>query len=404
MKTPDYDLVVIGGGIHGAGVLQAAAARGLRTLLIESREPASGTSSKSSKLIHGGLRYLESGDFGLVRESLTERAILLHTAPHLVRLVPFHIPVYRTTSRAPWMIRAGLTLYALLGNLRPAARFESLPRHAWSELDGLATDGLRAVFRYYDGQTDDAALTRAVIASALELGAQLAMPAQLVGATREGHGYRLRYEQSGATQEVTTYTLVNAGGPWVEDVRGLVTPAPHGRGVELVGGTHIEVPGTLERGIYYTEAPRDRRAVFHMPWKGRTLIGTTERVFAGDPRRIEPSADEVDYLRETFAQHFPGRSTEVLAAWAGLRVLPQAEGAAFARSRETILMPDDRDLPRLLGIYGGKLTGYRATAARVLERLAATLPVTERLADTRTLRLPPDPGPDFFRERAAEAP
>ncbi|MCA8979013.1 MAG: glycerol-3-phosphate dehydrogenase/oxidase [Planctomycetes bacterium] len=401
MTTADYDLVVVGGGIHGAGVLQAAAARGLRCLLIESREPASGTSSKSSKLIHGGLRYLESGDFGLVRESLTERAILLHTAPHLVRLVPFFIPVYRATSRAPWMIRAGLTLYALLGNLRPAARFESLPRERWGELDGLTTDGLRAVFRYYDGQTDDAALTRAVIASALELGAQLAMPADFNGATRESHGYRVRFGHTSGEREATTSTLVNAGGPWVEDVRRRVTPEPPGRDVDLVGGTHIELPGTLERGIYYTEAPRDRRAVFHMPWKGHTLVGTTERVYDADPRKLEPTAAEVDYLRETFAHHFPVRSTEVLASWSGLRVLPHAEGAAFARSRETILMPDNRCVPRLLGIYGGKLTGYRATAEKVLHRLTGVLPVAERRADTRTLRLPPDPGADALRARAA---
>lgn len=388
MKTPDYDLIVVGGGIHGAGVMQAAAARGLRVLLLESRAIASGTSSKSSKLIHGGLRYLESGELRLVHESLTERAILLHTAPHLVRLVPFHLPVYRSTTRAPWMIRAGLTLYALLGNLRPAARFESLPRDQWDGLDGLVTNGLRAVFRYNDGQTDDAALTRAVVASALELGATLAMPARLLGAARESHGYRLRYEQDGEERETTCYTLVNAAGPWVEDVRALIQPQPLGRNVDLVGGTHIEVSGTLERGIYYTEAPRDQRAVFHMPWKGHTLVGTTERVYDADPRGIEPTADEIEYLRETFAHYFPSRSTDVLASWAGLRVLPQAEGAAFARSRETILMPDDADVPRMLGIYGGKLTGYRATAEKVLVRLTGALPVGERLADTRTLRLP----------------
>jgi glycerol-3-phosphate dehydrogenase len=398
LKTPDYDLVVIGGGIHGAGVMQAAAARGMRVLLLESRALASGTSSKSSKLIHGGLRYLESGDLRLVHESLTERAILLRTAPHLVKLVPFHIPVYRSTTRAPWMIRAGLSLYAVLGNLRPAARFESLPRDQWDALDGLATDGLRAVFRYNDGQTDDAALTRAVVASAVELGATLAMPARLVAAKREPHGYRLRYAEGDEELETTCSALVNAAGPWVEDVRALITPEPRGRKVDLVGGTHIELSGTLERGIYYTEAPRDQRAVFHMPWKGHTMVGTTERVFGADPRTIEPTAEEVEYLLETFAHHFPSRSTEVLASWAGLRVLPHAEGAAFARSRETILMPDDPHVPRMLGIYGGKLTGYRATAEKVLARLNGALPVRERRADTRTLRLPlaRDCGEDRF--------
>lgn len=391
MKLPDYDLIVIGGGIHGAGVMQAAAARGLRVMLLESRALASGTSSKSSKLIHGGLRYLESGDLRLVHESLNERAILLRTAPHLVRLVPFQIPVYRDTTRPPWMIRAGLSLYAMLGNLRAAARFQSVPRVEWDRLDGLATDGLRAVFRYFDGQTDDAALTRAVVASAIEMGARLELSATLTGATREPLGYELCYEQDGEVHSTRCYTLVNAAGPWVEEVRSLVQPEPVGRAVDLVGGTHIELPGTLEHGIYYTEAPSDQRAVFHMPWKGHTLVGTTERVFGSDPRDVEPTDAEVEYLRETFARHFPTRSTEVLRSWAGLRVLPHSDGSAFGRSRETILMPDNPAIPRMIGIYGGKLTGYRATAEKVLGRLAGALPVTERLADTRTLRLP-DPG------------
>ena len=160
MSTPieEFDLVVIGGGIQGAGVLQAAAAAGWRAALVEERALASGTSSRSSKLIHGGLRYLESRQFALVRESLAERRTLLAIAPGLVQLVPFHIPVYQRTQRRPWQIRAGLSLYALLGDLEPSVRFEKLPRRAWEALDGLATDGLQAVFRYQDGQTDDAAL------------------------------------------------------------------------------------------------------------------------------------------------------------------------------------------------------------------------------------------------------
>lgn len=392
-REPEYDLVALGGGIHGAGVAQAAAARGHRVLLIEERAPASGTSSKSSKLIHGGLRYLESGSLRLVHESLTERAILLRTAPHLVRLVPFHIPVYRTTSRPPWMIRAGLTLYALLGNLRRTARFTTVDRSRWDALDGLDTRELQAVFRYNDGQTDDAALTRAVIASARELEADAWIPATLVRATRVERGYELAIRAGDEDRVVTTSTWVNAAGPWIERVRARVHPRPPGRAVDLVGGTHIEVPGTLEHGIYYTEAPRDRRAVFHMPWRGRTMVGTTERVFDGDPREVAPTAEEVAYLQETFARHFPGRSTEVLDAWAGLRVLPRAPGAAFGRSRETTLIADDEAAPRMLGIYGGKLTGYRATAERVVARLAPSMPVRERRADTRTLRLPEDPGP-----------
>ena len=151
----DYDFAIIGGGIHGVGVAQNAATAGYRVLLLEARDLAAGTSSKSSKLIHGGLRYLESFELSLVRESLRERAILLRVAPHLVKLVPFHIPVYRDTSRRPWQVRAGLSLYALLATDFETGSFSKLPRGEWAGLDGLRLDGLQAVFRYYDAQTDD---------------------------------------------------------------------------------------------------------------------------------------------------------------------------------------------------------------------------------------------------------
>jgi len=231
-------------------------------------------------------------------------------------------------------------------------------------------------------------LTRSIVASAVDLGAELAMPASLLSARRVPGGYRVRFGPEGEEREVATATLVNAGGPWIEEVRRRVHPRPPGRNVDLVGGTHIELPGTLEHGIYYTEARVDRRAVFHMPWKGHTLVGTTERDYHADPRKLEPTPEEVEYLRDTFARHFPGRATEVQNAWAGLRVLPHAPGAAFARSRETTLIADDRSVPRMIGIYGGKLTGYRATAEKVLTQLAAALPVREWKADTRSLRLP----------------
>src|SRR5271168_3386108 len=174
----EYDVIIIGGGIHGAGVLQAAAAAGHSALLVERRALASGTSSRSSKLIHGGLRYLESAQFALVRESLRERAIHLRIAAELVELKPFFIPVYRDTRRRPWQLKLGLWMYALLGGFGAATRFGSVPRSDWPALDGLKTQDLDAVIRYHDAQTDDALLTRAVVQSALQLGgAGLAMPA-----------------------------------------------------------------------------------------------------------------------------------------------------------------------------------------------------------------------------------
>ena len=385
----DLDLLVIGGGIQGVGVLQAAAAAGLRAGLLERREAAIGTSSRSSKLIHGGLRYLETLQLRLVAASLAERRVLLEIAPHLVRLVPFHIPVHRDTSRSRWTIRAGLSLYALLGRLRSTALFSSLPRREWDGLDGLDTGGLRAVFRYFDGQTDDAALCRAVLASAIDLGALADAGAEVTRAEREGDGWRVRFLREGAERSARARVVVNASGPWANRVNSLASPAPPVREVDLVGGTHVEIEGELRRGIYYTEAPSDRRAVFSIPWRGRIMVGTTERVHGGDPARIAPTAEEVDYLLGVHRRYFPASRGEIVDSWAGLRVLPRAEGDAFSRPREVIFLKDDARAPSWLTVYGGKLTGYRHTAAEVLDQVRGSLPQgAARRADTATLALP----------------
>ncbi|MFT4646900.1 MAG: glycerol-3-phosphate dehydrogenase [Glaciecola sp.] len=381
------DVAVIGAGIQGAGVAQALAAAGYQVRVLEKSHPAAGTSCKSSKLIHGGLRYLETFEFGLVRESLKERATLLRIAPHLVRLVPFHIPVYKGMSRGPLTIRAGLSLYAMLGGFGKEARFSTVPKDSWDLLDGLNTDKLRAVYRYHDGQTDDAALCRAVITSAHELGAHIMLGAELISAEADSHGWTLRYHQEEAVHELHARVVVNAAGPWVAQVLDHFTPKPPHREIDLVGGTHIEIEGSLEQGIYYTEAPSDSRAVFSMPWKGRILVGTTEQP-TRDPDDPQPTQAEVEYLLETFGHHFPGREPTVLDAWAGLRVLPRAESASFSRSREVVLVQNHKQRPSVLSVYGGKLTGYRATAERVRKCIAPSLGHAERKADTATLRLP----------------
>lgn len=389
MSAGDYDLVVIGGGIHGVGAAQAAAAAGHSVLLLERAALASGTSSRSSKLIHGGLRYLESGQLRLVHESLAERETLLRVAPGLVRLVPFHIPIYRRTVRRPWQIRLGLSLYALLGGLARTARFETVARAQWDALDGLETDGLQQVFRYRDAQTDDAALTRAVMRSAQELGAELRCPAEFLSAARTAQGYAVRYAAAAGEAACTARALVNAAGPWVNAVLDRITPAPAKRPVELVQGAHLVLAGKLEHGVYYVEAPRDRRAVFAMPWNGGTLIGTTETKYTGDPAAVRPLPEEIEYLRETYRRYFPRRDDRPLQSFAGVRVLPLEPGAVFHRTRETLLAADDARAPRLITIYGGKLTGYRLTAARALGRLAAALPARSPRADTATLKLGP---------------
>jgi glycerol-3-phosphate dehydrogenase len=293
MTADEYDVVVIGGGIHGAGVAQAAAAAGHSVLLLERQGIASGTSSRSSKLIHGGLRYLESAQFGLVRESLREREILLRIAPGLVERVPFYIPVYATTRRPPWMIRSGLTLYALLGGLARGTGFESVPRARWDGLDGLDIRGLRTVFRYEDAHTDDAALTQAVMRSAQALGATLHCPADFLAAKRTGAGYRVRYLMGGNEHDCRARTLVNAAGPWVNGVLERIAPRPSSLPVDLVQGAHIILEGATRHGVYYVEAPRDGRAVFVMPWKTHTLVGTTETPYEGDPAAVHAQPEEI---------------------------------------------------------------------------------------------------------------
>ena len=389
MAGPNYDVIVIGGGIHGVGVAQAAAAAGYSVLLLEQRSLGSGTSSRSSKLIHGGLRYLEGAQFGLVRESLREREILLRIAPGLVQRVPFYIPVYATTRRPPWMIRAGLSLYSLLGGLTSETRFASVSRARWQDLDGLTTQGLRAVFRYEDAQTDDVRLTQAVMRSAQSLGAELRCPANFLSAQRSTSSYEVHYLEGHSNRACRARTLVNAAGPWVNAVLDRIAPRPPRLAVDLIQGAHIVLESATRQGVYYVEAPRDGRAVFVMPWKNQTLVGTTETYFNGDPKAAQALPEEITYLEETLEYYFPRGRGRQIESFAGLRVLPQGQTSAFHRSRETVLYPDDPHETRLITVYGGKLTGYRATAAKVMRCLKKTLPAAVPRADTAKLVLPP---------------
>ncbi len=384
-----YDVAVIGGGIHGVGVAQAAACAGYTVLVLERTALAAGASSRSSKLIHGGLRYLEGHDYALVRESLRERRLLLRIAPDLVQLQPFFIPVYPDTTRRPLTLRAGLSLYALLGGLRPASRFRSVPRREWDALDGLDTRRLQAVFQYFDAQTDDAELTRAVMQSAVRLGAVLAFPAEFTGARIGTQHCDIRYREDGLERHCSAGTIVNAGGPWAPRIDAAISPAPPHMPVELVQGAHLVVPGALARGCYYLEAPQDRRAVFLLPWGEHALLGTTENRYTGDPAAVAVLPGEERYLLEVLAHYFPHHSTAVMERFAGLRVLPVSTDTAFRRSRETMLSVNDASLPRLVSIYGGKLTGYRATAQKVMHILRRGLPERTAVGDTADIRLTP---------------
>ncbi len=391
MGNDPLDVLVVGGGIQGAGVLQALAAAGYSACLLERRELACGTSSRSSKLIHGGLRYLETLQLALVRESLREREILLRIAPKLVHWLPFYLPIYRSTRRRPLTVRAGLALYAALAGRGERHGWSSVPRSEWGALDGLSTAGLEAVLRYHDAQTDDAQLVRAVARSARSLGAGVELATEFVSARPTSNGWEARSHSTSGERLWSARALVNAAGPWAAEVQRRIASAPVPPAVELIAGTHIELPQTLVHGAYYAEAPADRRAVFVLPWKGHTLVGTTERAFAGDPASVQPTAQEIEYLRQTFSGLFPARSSEVQAAWAGLRVLPAAGGrAAFSRSREALYLTGGGPPARVVSVFGGKLTGYRASALKVVRLLEPALGPRRRSLDSAELVLEPD--------------
>ncbi len=381
--TPLWDVIVIGAGVQGAGIAQACALNGWRVLVLE-RHQAAGleTSSNSSKLIHGGLRYLETGQLGLVYECLQERKRLLQNAPHLVHISPFYIPIYQNAARHPWWVRAGLSLYAVLGGLRAENRFRQLPRVEWQQL-GLQTQGLKAVFEYFDAQTDDRALTQAVMAHAQSLGAKV------------HYGESVARIQLTDTFEVTTdmyrwcsRCVVNAAGPWVNEFFDGDSPLPK-IPIDWVQGVHIVLPHKARPGCFYLESPEGGRPFFVLPWAGKTLVGTTERVLS-EPQS-QASAAEISYLLSAYNHFFsdlPATEGDVETVMSGIRVLPRSTTDANARSRETLLAQYHDQGRCYVGVYGGKLTAYRAVADKVSRAVAKTLaPPDGGWRSTRDCRL-----------------
>jgi glycerol-3-phosphate dehydrogenase len=388
--TARYDICIIGGGIQGCGIAQASAAAGYSVLLLEKAALASATSSRSSKLIHGGLRYLESAQFGLVAQSLAERELLIKNAPELVHRVPFYIPLYKNMQRRPWQVFIGLSLYALLGKFRAHACFRRIPFDDYPKLNGIKQTDLQAVYQYWDAQTDDVKLTRALMYSATTLGAELKCHATVDRARHVKEGYQVEYTHEGTKQSISCTCLVNTTGPWITQTQSLIEPRIVGPAIELIQGTHIILKQPAPKGIYYVESPSDKRAVFIMPWYGQTLVGTTETVFTGDPAEIKPTEHEIEYLRGIARHYFPKCDDTVVEAFAGARVLPKMEKSAFSRSRDTIYFTD-KQLPGYLAVVGGKLTGYRAASQKALHAIQHYLPKVESKANTRTVAIKPAP-------------
>ncbi|MGI2057415.1 glycerol-3-phosphate dehydrogenase/oxidase [Shewanella baltica] len=387
-----FDIAIIGGGISGVGIAQYAAAAGYSTLLIERGEIGGQTSANSSKLIHGGLRYLETGQINLVRKSLLERRHLLNLAPTLVKAVPFYIPVYDNSQRSPWTIRAGLSMYALLSEFDSLCQFVSVPAVHWHRFKGLKLKGLKAVFQYWDAQTDDKLLTQAVARSAQALGAEVYAEAEFLELEHRRETCELSFSHRGEIHKAEASLVINAAGPWVNTVLNKVLPPLAGVELDWVQGAHVLLDIPAPDGILYLESCFDKRVIFVMPWYGQTLVGTTETELASLDKPPQATESEINYLLGIYKHYFPltpeidELKTKITQTFCGIRVLPKQNSQAFERPRDT-LMKTSISHPRILSLYGGKLTTFRSTSAEVLEWIEKALGKREAIADVDKLSL-----------------
>lgn len=394
----DFDLLVIGGGITGAGIARDAARRGLATALIERDDFGAGTSSRSSRLVHGGVRYLEHGYFHLVFEASRERRRLLALAPHLVHPLRFTWPVYRGARVPRWKLVAGLTMYDALALFRNVGRHRMLgPRGVAESEPALAREGLVGGAAYWDAATDDARLTLANVLDAAANGASVLNHAAVVALTRgrDGRvdGAVVRDARGGSEFRVGARLIVNATGPWTDAITRLERPSaePTLRGTK---GVHVAVPS--ERvgnfGAVTMLSPDDGRVMFTLPAGRHTIIGTTDTPTDRHPEEVRASRADVRYLLQACNRFFPDArlvEDDVVAAWAGIRPLVATKRGSTpaSASREHLIAFSDAGV---LTVTGGKLTTYREMAEQCVDIAVRHLAITARACDTTEARLPGD--------------
>ncbi len=378
LATETFDILVIGGGITGVAVARDAALRGYRTALVEKRDFGFGTSSRSSRMIHGGLRYLENYEFGLVLECCNERRRLRKIAPRLVRPLPFLYPVYSDQKTGPLKLRMGLTLYDALG------LFQNVQRHRWLNADEararepiLARPGLLGAARFYDARTDDARLTMLIAKAAHAEGAIVANYAEVVGLRLVGgkvQGAWVRDCITGREIGVRARVVVNATGVWVDSIR---QKDAHYKGITIRPTKGIHLVFWRERlpshhAIAF-DSPRDGRHAFLIPWGQHTIAGTTDTDYAGDLDNPAADRDDVAYLLEALNHNFPEEhitEADIVSTFAGLRPLIYAEGGTYSISREHQIY---RSPSGLITVAGGKLTTHRLMAEQIVDLAARVL-------------------------------
>lgn len=399
------DLLVIGGGITGCGIVRDAAMRGLRVALVEARDFGFGTSSRSSKLVHGGLRYLEQMELRLVFEAVSERRILTEIAPHLVHPQGFLFPVFKGGRQSLWMINTGLWVYEGLSLFRSPQRHSRLsPADIAKEEPLLKQEGLQGAPLYFDCATDDARLTLENALDAAARGAVVVNGCEVTGFTRNADGRvtgaEVRDRCGGGTRTIKASVVVNATGPWTDRTLALGQASSSGSLLRPTKGVHLVVDFArlpVKHAVVCLH-PEDGRVLFAIPWGEQTYIGTTDTDFGGDPAEVVTTSDDVRYLLDAANAYFPSanlRPQDVLSTWAGLRPLiapPSADGvseSSVSREHEIVVGQDG-----LITIAGGKLTTYRSMGAEVVDsalkylRLTGRMPTMLREAHTDREPLP----------------
>ncbi|AUM14449.1 glycerol-3-phosphate dehydrogenase [Ketobacter alkanivorans] len=385
-----YDLFIVGGGINGTGIADAASTRGLKVALCEQNDLASATSSASSKLIHGGLRYLEHYEFRLVREALAEREILLHKAPHLIKPLRFVLP-HRPHLRPAWMIRIGLFMYDHLTRRNKIPGSTGLT-FANEDTNNPLLNSINKGFQYYDCRVDDARLVITNAIAARDKGAHIQVHTRCVGAKRVDGLWHIRLEdkRSGKQSTCTAKALVNASGPWAQRFieQSLHTRSP--RKVNLIKGSHFVTRKLYEGDQAYILQNEDQRIVFVIPYQDDfTLIGTTDKVYSGDPSNVEMDADEERYLLDIVNAHFkqPLTGNDILWKYSGVRPLCDDESdspSAMTRDYTLDIEADENKQAPLLSIFGGKITTYRRLSLAAMKSLKAYLPEINNVEDENT--------------------
>mgnify|MGYP003884692899 FL=1 len=399
----DVDVLVIGGGINGAGIARDAGRRGLRVAVVEMGDLASGTSSRSSKLVHGGLRYLEQFEFSLVFEAVSERRILMDIAPHLVNPLGFLFPVYKGDRRSLTTITAGMVVYEGLSLFRSPQRYRKLkPKHLAEEEPALTREGLKGAPLYYDCSTDDARLTLETALSAAETGAVIAtwVKATALHPDATGCVTKVTVEDvfTGATKDITASVVINATGPWTDGTLALAPRAEDAaeRSALLrpTKGVHIVVPKAVLPVNHAVVCfhPADGRVLFALPWGDSTYVGTTDTDFEGDPGAVRADRADVEYLKAAMARYFPDHpitDDDIICTWAGLRPLVSEGGGddldESQVSREHRIVVHENGV---ITIAGGKLTTYRLMSKEVVDTAVKMLrlrgQLRRRLNDPRT--------------------